>query len=90
MLSPNIPHLARSLQTDNQSSPYIAADKLSQMVQPKENITLCHKYFKYLLRTNIIEFTVLSAKRQAKIHLSGSVTGRVDLIIYVIYSLGKA
>ena len=43
------------------------------------------KYIRYLHDPNVIVFTILSAIKQARFHLSRLVIGGITLILYVSY-----
>ena len=51
-----------------------------------ERFIMCCKYFRYLHKTNIFVFRILSAIRPAKFQLSSTIIGRVSIFGYVIYS----
>ena len=56
----------------------------------KEKGILPHKYLRYPHKTITIVFTIFSAIKQAKPHLSSNIITKVSFFVYVIYSLTDA
>ena len=56
----------------------------------KEKCTQRRKYFWYLHKTNTTAFTIISAIKLAKFHISNIIIDRDSLCGYVIYSSADA
>ena len=61
-----------------------------ESLHSKENCILYRKYFMCLHKTDTWVFTIPSATRQAKFHLSSTNIAWISLSAYVIYSLAAA